>query len=174
VTTLEDWPGPVRCDVGHRSPVRGRRCGNSDRSPRHGHPTGRADPAATRISRDEPNHRWLRLLGTWRRYLDCLPGFAHLTVTVGVPDRRERGAICPATSGVLIDQDRDMGSAGSKPRKPRRRIAKVPKYEEPNRAEGFTGGTFGRSGHGSDGHHAGKPGRAGSYFLKLLGKKPKT
>ncbi len=53
-------------------------------------------------------------------------------------------------------------------------MAKVPKYEEPNQAEGFTGGSFGRSGHGSDGHHAEKPGRAGSYLLKLLGKQPKN
>jgi len=78
-----------------------------------------------------------------------------------------------ATPEALIDHDGQMGSDGSKPRKPRRRMAKVPKYEEPNQAEGFTGGSFGRSGHGSDGHHAGKPGRAGSYLLKFLGKQPK-
>ncbi len=52
-------------------------------------------------------------------------------------------------------------------------MKKVPKYEEPNRAEGFGGGSFGRSGHGSDGHHAAKPGRAGSYLLRLLGQRPK-
>jgi hypothetical protein len=78
-----------------------------------------------------------------------------------------------ATTEAVIDHDGGMGSDGSKPRKPRRRMAKVPKYEEPNRAEGFTGGSFGRSGHGSDGHHAEKPGRAGSYLLKLLRKQPK-
>ena len=67
-----------------------------------------------------------------------------------------------------------MGSDGNKPRKQKHRMKKVPKYEEPNRAEGFTGGSFGRSGHGSDGHHPGKPGRAGSYLLKLLGQRPKN
>ena len=59
------------------------------------------------------------------------------------------------------------------PRKRRHKLDKVPKYEEPNRAEGFTGGSFGRVGHSSDGHHTGKPGRAGSYVLRLLGRRPK-
>jgi len=52
-------------------------------------------------------------------------------------------------------------------------MKKVPKYEEPNRAEGFSGGSFGRSGHSSAGGHSGKPGRAGSYLLRLLGQRPK-
>jgi hypothetical protein len=53
-------------------------------------------------------------------------------------------------------------------------MAKVPKYEEPNRLEGAgRGDGFGRSGHSSDRHHAGKPGKAGSYLLRLLGQKPK-
>jgi hypothetical protein len=66
-----------------------------------------------------------------------------------------------------------MGSDGTKPRKRRRKLDKVPKYEEPNRAEGFSGGSFGREGHGSDGHHAEKPGKAGSYLLKVLGLRSK-
>jgi hypothetical protein len=53
-------------------------------------------------------------------------------------------------------------------------MPKVPKYEEPNRLEGAGGGDgFGRSGHSSDRHHAGKPGKAGSYLLRLLGQRPK-
>jgi hypothetical protein len=53
-------------------------------------------------------------------------------------------------------------------------MPKVPKYEEPNQLEGAGGGGgFGRAGHGTDRHHSGKPGRAGSYLLKLLGQKSK-
>ena len=74
---------------------------------------------------------------------------------------------------VQIDHDGGMGSNGGKPRKRKQRLPKVPKYEEPNRAEGFSGGSFGRSGHGSDHHHNGKPSRAGSLMLRLLGKRPK-
>ena len=49
-------------------------------------------------------------------------------------------------------------------------MAKVPKHETPNTAVGFDGaGSFGRSGHGSDHHQAGKPGRMGAWFLKVLG-----
>ncbi len=67
-----------------------------------------------------------------------------------------------------------MGSDGSKPRKPKRPLAKVPKYEEPNRLEGAGRGSgFGRSGHSSDHHHPDQPGRAGSFLLRLLGKRPK-
>ena len=66
-----------------------------------------------------------------------------------------------------------MGSQG-KARKQRRRMAKVPKHETPNTAVGFDGaGSFGRSGHGSDHHQAGKPGRMGAWFLKVLGQGPK-
>jgi hypothetical protein len=74
-----------------------------------------------------------------------------------------------------MDHDGSMGSAGDKPRKPRRRSAKVPKYEEPNQLEGAVGGTgFGRTGHSSDHHRPpAKPGRAGAFFLKLLGQRPK-
>jgi hypothetical protein len=69
-----------------------------------------------------------------------------------------------------------MGSDGNKPRKQKRSLAKVPRHEEPNTLVGMggSGGVgFGRSGHGSDRHGAGKPGRAGSFLLKLLGKRPK-
>jgi hypothetical protein len=66
-----------------------------------------------------------------------------------------------------------MGSEGIKPRKRRHKLGKVPKYEEPNRAEGFDGGSFGRVGHGSDGHKGKKPGRVGTYVLKLLSRPPK-
>ncbi len=53
-------------------------------------------------------------------------------------------------------------------------MGKVPKYEEPNRMVGLSGGAgFGRSGHGSDHHAAGRPGRFGSFFLKILGQGPK-
>ncbi|HEX4245095.1 MAG TPA: hypothetical protein VHY77_05970 [Acidimicrobiales bacterium] len=67
-----------------------------------------------------------------------------------------------------------MGSSGDKPRKPRHRLAKVPKYEEPNSLPlpglGGTSSTeSGRFGHGSDHKHPGKPGRAGSFLLRMLG-----
>ena len=74
-----------------------------------------------------------------------------------------------------------MGSEGSKPRKPKRRLAKVPKYEEPNTfpAAGLTGSSndgFGsRYGHSADHHHQSqKPGSVGSWFLRMLGLKPKS
>lgn len=52
-------------------------------------------------------------------------------------------------------------------------MAKVSKYEEPNRLEGADGGAgFGRTGHSSDHHHRpAKPGRAGSFVLRILGQK---
>jgi hypothetical protein len=78
-----------------------------------------------------------------------------------------------ATGEDIVDHDGPMGSDGSKPRKRRHRLDKVPKYEELNRAEGFSGGSFGRVGHSSDGHHAKKPGRVGSYVLRVLGRRPK-
>lgn len=78
-----------------------------------------------------------------------------------------------ATVSEPIDHHGRMGSDGSKPRKKKQHLPKVPKYEEPNRAEGFTGGSFGRSGHGSDHHRDGKPGRAGSFLLRVLGQRPK-
>jgi hypothetical protein len=74
-----------------------------------------------------------------------------------------------------------MGSEGSKPRKPKRRLAKVPKYEEPNTfpAAGLTGSSndgFGsRYGHSADHHRQSqKPGSLGSWFLRMLGLKPKS
>jgi hypothetical protein len=72
-----------------------------------------------------------------------------------------------------------VGSSGDKPRKTRRRLAKVPKYEEPNTLPltGLTGGgeeVYGsRYGHAADHHHGGRPGRVGSFLLRLLGLKPK-
>ena len=78
-----------------------------------------------------------------------------------------------ATVSESIDHHGRMGSDGSKPRKKKQHLPKVPKYEEPNRAEGFTGGSFGRSGHGSGHHRDDKPGRAGSFLLRLLGQRPK-
>jgi hypothetical protein len=72
-----------------------------------------------------------------------------------------------------------MGSAGDKQRKPRRRLAKVPKYEEPNDLPlpGLGGGGGGqgngRFGHGSDHKHPKKPGRAGTFVLRMLGMGPK-
>ena len=84
------------------------------------------------------------------------------------------GGRAPLVRRVRVDHDERMGSDGGKARKPRRRQAKVPKYEEPNRLEGASGGSgFGRSGHGSDHHRAGRPGRVGSYVLRLLGQRPK-
>jgi hypothetical protein len=73
-----------------------------------------------------------------------------------------------------------MGSAGDKPRKPKRRLAKVPKYEEPNNLPlpGLTGTNElgvpdSRFGHGSDDKHPGRPGRAGLFLLKVLGRRPR-
>jgi hypothetical protein len=71
-----------------------------------------------------------------------------------------------------------MGSADDKPRKPRHPLAKVPKYEEPNDLPlpGLGGGRglgYGRFGHGSDHKHPHKPGRAGAFLLRMLGKRPK-
>ncbi len=78
-----------------------------------------------------------------------------------------------ATVSEPIDHHGRMSSDGSKPRKKKQHLPKVPKYEGANRAEGFTGGSFGRSGHGSDHHRDGKPGRAGSFLLRVLGQRPK-
>lgn len=73
-----------------------------------------------------------------------------------------------------------MGSADDKPRKPRRPLAKVPKYEEPNELSlpGLTGDVgfgrrYGRFGHGSDHQRTHKPGRVGSFILRLLGMRAK-
>jgi hypothetical protein len=71
-----------------------------------------------------------------------------------------------------------MGSSGDKPRKPRHRLAKVPKYEEPNNLPlpGLGGSGepgYGRFGHGSDHKHPGKPGRAGTFLLRMLGMRNK-
>jgi hypothetical protein len=71
-----------------------------------------------------------------------------------------------------------MGSAGDKPRKPRHPLPKVPKYEEPNDLPlPGLGGTArtepARFGHSSDHHQPGTPGKAGSFLLRLLGKRPK-
>jgi hypothetical protein len=73
-----------------------------------------------------------------------------------------------------------MGSAGDKPRKPRHPLAKVPKFEEPNElplpgltGAGQSGLQNGRFGHGSDHKHPGKPGRAGVFLLRMLGRRPK-
>ena len=101
------------------------------------------------------------------------PGFVETEIDAPTIDRSDGTGRRPETGQGIVDHDGSMGSEGSKSRKRRHKLDKVPKYEEPNRAEGFSGGSFGRVGHGSDGHHAGKPGRAGSYLLRLLGKKPK-
>jgi hypothetical protein len=67
-----------------------------------------------------------------------------------------------------------MGSAGDKPRKRRSKEPHVPRYEEPNQLEGAVGGSgFGRYGHGSEHRPPAKPGRAGSFLLRILGQKPK-
>jgi hypothetical protein len=69
-----------------------------------------------------------------------------------------------------MDHDVPMGSNSNKSRKAKRTLPKVPKYEEPNTAVGFDGGSsFGRSGHGTDHHRSDRPGRVGSFFLKILG-----
>ena len=68
-----------------------------------------------------------------------------------------------------------MGSQGDKQRKPHRHLDKVPKYEERNSLTGYTRGTagFGREGHGvNHGKHE-KPGKVGTWFLRVLGMKPK-
>ena len=70
-----------------------------------------------------------------------------------------------------------MGSAGDKPRKPRRRMARVSKYPDSsgNPLAGLTGGGGdGMSGPGasrgpSEHHHP--PGKVGSAFLWLLGRR---
>lgn len=50
----------------------------------------------------------------------------------------------------------------------------MPKYEEPNQLEGAGGGAgYGRYGHGTEHRSQTKPGRAGSFLLRLLGQKPK-
>ncbi len=50
----------------------------------------------------------------------------------------------------------------------------MPRYEEPNQLEGAVGGSgFGRYGHGSEHRPPAKPGRAGSFLLRILGQKPK-
>ena len=72
----------------------------------------------------------------------------------------------------------EMGSSGDKPRKPRHPLAKVPKYEEPNSLPlpGLGGSGepgSGRFGHGSDHRHPGKPGRAGTFLLRMLGMRSK-
>ena len=79
-----------------------------------------------------------------------------------------------------MGHDLPMGSAGDKPRKRRHPLAKVPKFEEPNvlPLPGLTGSSGfgpegGRFGHGSDHKHPGMPGRAGSFLLRLLGRRPK-
>ena len=71
-----------------------------------------------------------------------------------------------------------MGSTGDKPRKPRHKEPKVPKYEEPNDLPlPGLGGTArtepSRYGHSADHHHPATPGKAGSFLLRLLGKRPK-
>ena len=70
-----------------------------------------------------------------------------------------------------------MGSAGDKPRKPRRRMPRVSKYPDSsgNPLAGLTGGGGdGMSGPGasrgpSEHHHP--PGKVGSAFLWLLGRR---
>jgi hypothetical protein len=93
---------------------------------------------------------------------------------LGRPRSRDR------EDAAFFRHDGGMGEAGNKPRKPKHRLDKVPKFEEPNELSlpGLTGATQfgvrdGRFGHGSDGKHAGKPGRAGTFLLKLLGRRPK-
>ncbi len=50
----------------------------------------------------------------------------------------------------------------------------MPKYEEPNNPPGLAGDSgTGRFGHGSDHGHPKKPGRAGAFVLRILGKPPK-
>ncbi len=52
----------------------------------------------------------------------------------------------------------------------------MPKYEEPSHLvgmDGSDGAGFGRYGHGSEHHGVTKPGRAGSFLLRLLGQRPK-
>ncbi len=112
------------------------------------------------------------MAGPKRRRLSPAPA-GHGPDERGIAEPPGRVGPPPGTRPVIVDHDGWMGSDGSKPRKRRHKLGKVPKYEEPNRAEGFSGGSFGRAGHGSDGHHAGTPGRAGSYLLKVLGRKPK-
>lgn len=80
----------------------------------------------------------------------------------------------------FVGQNVEMGSADDKPRKPRHPLAKVPKYEEPNELSlpGLTGQAafgrrFGRFGHGSDHERSHKPGRAGTFLLRLLGMRTK-
>jgi len=76
----------------------------------------------------------------------------------------------PAATG----HDGPMGSAGDTPRKRRHKEHHGPKYEEPNQLEGANGGAgFGRYGHGSEHHPPTRPGRAGSFLLRLLGQRPK-
>jgi hypothetical protein len=71
-----------------------------------------------------------------------------------------------------------MGSDGSKARKQKHPLPKVPRYEEANQmpvpgASGGSGVESGRFGHGSDHHHSKEPGPFGSFFLRLLGRRPK-
>ncbi len=69
-----------------------------------------------------------------------------------------------------------MGSDGSKSNKGHHHLPKVPKYEEPNSNVAFSGRGgegFGREGHSTK-RAAGQPGRLGSLFLRMLGKKPPT
>ncbi len=73
-----------------------------------------------------------------------------------------------------VGHDGGMGSAGDKPRKRRHPLPKVPKYEEPNSlplagSGGSGGAESGRFGHGSDHNRNNKPGRAGSFLLRMLG-----
>lgn len=79
---------------------------------------------------------------------------------------------------AFVRHDEVMGSSGDKPRKPRHPLAKVPKYEEPNSLPlpglgGSSESGSGRFGHGSDHKHPGKPGRAGTFLLRMLGMRSK-
>jgi len=70
-----------------------------------------------------------------------------------------------------------MGSRGPKQRKKHTHLDKVPKYEEPNTMplaglSNQQGVTSGRAGHNADHHTTKQPGRLGTLFLRLLGKKP--
>jgi hypothetical protein len=71
-----------------------------------------------------------------------------------------------------------MGSRGPKQRKKHTHLDKVPQYEEPNTfplggLSNQQGPNPGRFGHDADHHHGTKkPGRFGSLFIRLLGKKP--